>query len=460
MKTCPWNLEGLFSEAPFRWAAMKIPAAAPMLAKLDDMVGNGERNTVKKWWWDLEIQQDEGYRPTTNGSHVRDLQKNLKIDYVDQTLAVFPADQAPHPYPFPFPVDREKGIQAYEKMVSADEHRARVAAGDTDGLFHEYTTKSDVKVLHLDVSKINETARAVIQYELSMPDGSDLPAWTAGAHIDVVVAPGFIRQYSLSGNPADRKKYQIGVLREEDGKGGSKLMHRIFTLGRKIFISHPINHFPLDHTATKTFLMGGGIGITPMIAMAHELHTMGGDFALHYCVSSRQNAGFLEILAAVPWVDKTHLHFTDENTRADLPFILGDYRADHHVYTCGPDRFMDGVIAAATDAGFPDDARHLEYFTAPEAPQYENHAFTLKLTKSGREFHIPADRTTTDILLENGVHVDMKCADGICGVCKCGLISGDVEHRDFVLSNKQRENNIILCQSRAANADGVIEIDL
>jgi reductive dehalogenase len=460
MKTCPWNLEGLFAEAPFRWAAMNIPAAAPILAKLDDMVGNGERNTVKKWWWDLEIQPDEGYRPTTNGVHERDLQKDLKIDYADQTLAVFPADQAPHPYPFPFPIDREKGIQAYENMVSADEHRARVTAGNADDILHKYTIKSDTKILHVDVSAIDETAQGVIEYQLAMPDGSDLPAWTAGAHIDVVVAPGFIRQYSLAGNPSDRTKYQIGVLREEDGKGGSKLMHRIFTLGRKIFISHPINHFPLDHTASKTFLMGGGIGITPMIAMAHELHDRGADFALHYCCSGRETAGFLATLANAPWANNVHLHFSSEGTRADLAQILGDYRKGHHVFTCGPDRFMEGVIDAATAAGFPDDARHLEYFTAPEAPEYENHAFTIHLTKSKKTFEIPADRTTTDILLENGIHVDMKCADGICGVCKCGLVSGDVEHRDFVLSNKQRENSIIICQSRAAKPSGVIEIDL
>jgi len=146
--------------------------------------------------------------------------------------------------------------------------------------------------------------------------------------------------------------------------------------------------------------------------------------------------------------------------RADLDAVLANYRAGHHVYTCGPERFMDGVIDAATKAGFPDEARHLEYFTAPEAPEYENHAFKIRLEKSDQEFDIPADRTATDVLLENGVHIDMKCSDGLCGVCKCGLVSGDVEHRDFVLSKKQRENSIILCQSRAAAKDGVITLDL
>jgi len=110
--------------------------------------------------------------------------------------------------------------------------------------------------------------------------------------------------------------------------------------------------------------------------------------------------------------------------------------------------------------GFPDDNRHCEYFTVPELPEYENHPFTIRLARSGRVLHVPADKSATDILQENGIHVDTKCSDGICGVCKCGLISGEVEHRDFVLSNKQRETQVILCQSRAARPDGEIEVDL
>lgn len=460
MKTCPWNLEGLFAEAPFRWAAMNIPKAAPVLARLDDIVGNGERNTIKKWWWDLELQPDEGYRPTANGSQERDLQKDLKVRFEDQTLAVFPADQAPHPYPFPFPADREKGIQAYQNMVSAKEHKARLKSGDTADLFHRYSGDSNVKVLHVDVVRAEQTATGTVQYDLALHDGRDLPKWSAGAHIDVVVAPGFIRQYSLAGDPADRSKYTIGVLLEEEGKGGSKLLHRIFTLGRKVFISYPINHFELAKNGRKSILMGGGIGVTPMIAMAHELHAKNQDFALHYCCSSRGAAGFAKTLVNVPWRDKVHWHFSNEGTRADLVKILGTYKEGQHVYTCGPERFMESVIVAAQQAGFPETARHLEYFTAPEAPEYMNHRFKIKLVSSGREFEVGEDQSAAEVLQENGVHVDLKCADGICGVCKCDLVSGSVEHRDFVLSQKQRENSIILCQSRAVDVDGVIEIDL
>ena len=461
MKTCPWNLEGLFKEAPFRWAASNIPSAAPVLAKLDDLVGNGSLNDVKKWWWDIELEHDGAYRPSKHPINRRDLQKDLDLKYEDQTLAVYPAPLAPHPWPYPFPMDREAGIQAYEAMVSADEYKARLAKGDA-GVVHRYTVPdaADSPVIRVTLSKVEAMTADVNKYEFTTMDGSDLPEWTAGAHLDVLVSPEYLRQYSMSGNPADRSKYQIGVLREDEGRGGSLQMHRIFNEGRKVFISKPINHFELVEDATKTFLMGGGIGITPMIAFAHRLHALGADFELHYSASRKDGAGYLEDLATVPWADKLHLHFSDQGTRADLDAVLNGYQDGWHVYTCGPDRFMDGVIEAAERQGFPEEARHLEYFSVPEQPEYENFDFSVKLTKSGKTLTVPADKDLSDVLNENGYHIDVKCSDGICGVCKCGLVSGEVEHRDFVLSNKQRETAIITCQSRAAEENGVIEIDL
>ncbi len=457
MKTCPWNLEGLFAEAPFRKLAMTVPQAAKALAKLDDMAGKGAINPVKKWWWDLEMEDDGAYRPSRHPVNKRDLQKDLDLRFADQTLAVYPAPLAPPPYPWPYPMDREAGIAAYQAMIDADEHRKRREQGLAPE--HVYTpVTGDAPVMQVVISKVTKMTDAVTKYEFSLPDGSDLPPATAGAHIDVVVAPEFFRQYSLSGDPADRSKYQIAVLREDTGRGGSKLMHRIFTEGRRVFISRPINHFPLVEDAAKTLLMGGGIGITPMIAMAHRLHAIGADFALHYSCHDRQDAGFLDDLAAVPWADKVHLHISDEGTRADLP-KLATYSKGKHIYTCGPDAYMAAVIDAAAQNGFPEDARHLEYFAVPEQPDYENHPFSLAL-KDGRQIPVAADQSAADALIAAGVHVDLKCADGLCGVCKCGVIDGAVEHRDFVLSKAQRGHEMILCQSRAADSDGTITIDL
>jgi reductive dehalogenase len=460
MKTCPWNLEGLFAEAPFRWAAMHVPKAAPLLAKLDDMAGRGGLNPVKKWWWDIELHEDGAYRPARKPVNARGLQKDLVLRYEDQTLAVYPANLAPHPWPYPFPMDREAGIAAYKAMISADAYKARLARGETEGLAHEYRAAGESPVLRLVVSKVERMSPGVTKYEFRAPDGAPLPEWHAGAHLDIVVAPEFLRQYSMSGDPADRSVYQIGVLREDAGRGGSKLLHRIFTEGRRVFVSRPANHFPLEETATRSVLTGGGIGITPMIAMAHRLHALGRDFEVHYSIPSRAAAGYLADLAAVPWAGRVTLHVTDEGSRADLDAILSAYAPGWHIYTCGPDRYMQAVLAAAERAGFPEEARHFEYFSAPEAPDYENHPFTLRLLPSGREFPVPADRSATDVLSEAGIHVDVKCSDGICGVCRCTLVSGEVEHRDFVLSQAQRATNIILCQSRAAKPGGVLEIAL
>ena len=459
MKTCPWNLEGLFSEAPFRWAASNIPKLAQPLAKLDDMVGRGGLNDVKKWWWDIELYEDGGYKPARKPINRRDLSKNLDVQYKDQTLAVYPAHLAPHPWPYPFPMDREKGIAAYEAMITAEEYRKQIADGHLDPA-HKYSASGQSPVVRVEVSRVEKMTEDITKYEFKSLDGSALPEWSAGAHLDVLVAPEFLRQYSMSGDPANREVYQIGVLKEETGRGGSKTMHRIFTPGRKVFISKPINHFELDETASKTFLMGGGIGITPMIAFAHRLYALNKEFELHYSSSHSGAAGYLSDLAAAPWANRVHYHFSQEGNRADFAKILRGYEQGWHVYLCGPHRYMEGVVAAAEAVGFPEDTVHLEYFSTPDVPDYENHDFILRLEKSGKEIFVPADKDAATVLAEYGYAVDLKCSDGICGVCQCRVLEGEVEHRDFVLSQKQRQTTMILCQSRAAQKGGVLTVDI
>ena len=414
MKTCPWNLEGLFAEAPFRKLAMNVPQAAKVLAKLDDLAGKGGINPVKKWWWDLEMEDDGAYRPSPHPVNRRALQRDLDLQFEDQTLAVYPAPLAPSPYPWPAPMDREAGIAAHEAMISAEEYRKRRAEGIPPEHVYAPVTGA-APVINVVISKVTKMTNAVTKYEFSMPDGSNLPPATAGAHIDVVVAPEFFRQYSLSGDPADRSKYQIAVLRDDEGRGGSQLMHRIFAEGRQVFISPPINHFPLVEDASTTLLFGGGIGITPMIAMAHRLHARGADFTLHYSFRRRADAGVLDDLSEFPWADRVHLHVTEEGTRADLMQVI-THSKGAHIYTCGPGDYMASVMQAAELAGFPEEARHLEYFAVPEQPDYENYPFMLAL-KDGREIAVSADQSASDALIAAGVHVDVKCSVGLCGVC-------------------------------------------
>ncbi len=458
MKTCPWNLEGLFAEAPFRWAAMHIPKAAPMLAKLDDKVGKGRLNPVKKWWWDIEVKENGGFAVPDTPVNARDLQTGLDLKFEDQTLAVYPAPLAAHPWPYPDPMNREAGIAAHAALITADEHRAKNARGDTDHL-HLYDRSGDAPVLDLRISGIERLSDCVTVYTFTHPQGYDLPEWTAGAHLDLVVAPEFLRPYSMMGDPSDQTRYQIAVLREDAGRGGSALLHRVFTQGRRVFVSKPVNHFELVEDAPHTLVMGGGIGVTPMIAFAHRLHALGKPFDLHYSASTRESAAFSDVLAEMPWAQHVHHHISDEGSRADLPKIMSALPRGSHVYTCGPDAYMQSVMDSAIASDIPEDHRHLEYFSTPDAPEYVNHPFTLRLS-SGREIVVPADHSASDALIAAGIPVDIKCSDGICGVCKCGMITGEVEHRDFVLSAKQRQNEMILCQSRAAQVDGILEIDL
>ncbi|WP_220800819.1 reductive dehalogenase [Roseobacter sp. OBYS 0001] len=460
MKTCPWNLEGLFAEKPFRWAAMKVPKAAPVLARLDDALGNGGLKPVKKWWWDIELDQDGGYHPARAPVNARDLQVDLDLKYADQTLAVYPAPLAPPPWAYPFPMDREAGIAAYQNLISAAEYKRRRKAGETGAWAHAYAADTnDSPVVQVQVARVTHLTDKISHYLLKATDGAVLPRWDAGAHLDIVIAPDALRQYSLMGDPADRTCYEIAVLREETGKGGSRLLHRIFAEGRKVFVSRPINHFPLVRDADHSFLIGGGIGLTPMIAMAHSLHAEGRSFEVHYSVSHQKTAAFVPLLHSVPWADRVHVYNSENGTRAPLDAIFLAPRTGAHVYACGPDRYMAAVMEAAEKAGVSEEARHLEYFTVPDLPEYQNHDFTLAL-KDGRRIPVPADQSAAQALIAAGVAVDLKCSDGLCGVCKCGVISGEVEHRDFVLSAKQRSDQMILCQSRALQDGGELVLDL
>ncbi|MFT5893848.1 MAG: reductive dehalogenase [bacterium] len=460
MKTCPWNLEGLLADSVFRWTAMKLPGTAKALARLDDYANRGSLNKVKKWWWDLELENDGAYRPTRKPVNERELQKDLHLKYKDQTLAVYPAPLAPHPYPYPFPMDREKGIEAYQAMITAEAYKQHIADGTVDSVAHVYSNADESPVIQVVISRANKQTVDISHYQMKAVDGSELPVWTAGAHLDIVVAPEYLRQYSMCGDPADRSSYEIAVLKEREGRGGSQLMHRIFIEGRKVFVSKPINHFSLVESASKTYLMAGGIGVTPMIAMAHSLFRMGAEFVMHYSGRSRSTMAFIDELAQMAWATHVQLHISDEGNRLDMSSAFSNVEAGAHVYTCGAEAYMSAVMDAAEQAGVSEEARHLEYFSVPEVPDYENHDFTVNLAKTGKSFVVPSDKTAAEVLNENGYNIDVKCSDGLCGVCKCGLVSGEVEHRDFVLSKKQRVNAIILCQSRAAVAGGVIEINL
>ncbi len=464
MKTCPWNLEGLFAEGGFRWLAMNVPRSARLLAELDDRLDRGSINPVKKWWWDIELDRTTGGYVSAAATHRRGLQKELQLRYDDQTLAVYPADRMPPPYPVTHPVDRDEGIERYRALLTPAQYRERLQAGATEGLAPPFRLpEGEPPVFPVLLKRREDMAADLARYEFTAIDGGELPPFDAGAHIDIVIAPEYQRQYSLAGDPADRSTYVLGVLREPKGRGGSALMHRAFREGRRVFVTRPANHFPLQEDARHTLFFAGGIGVTPLIAMAHRLHAIGRPFDFHYSGASRDRAGFLGDLVRAPWRDAVRYHFKDEGARADLPELLRPWEPGLHAYTCGAPRYMDGVYEAALARGWPEEALHREYFSVPEAAAWVDHPFTLELARSGRVLEVPVGRSATDVLAEAGIGIETKCSDGLCGVCSTrydAAASTPVEHRDFVLSRRERELKVILCCSRPAEAGGRLVVDL
>ena len=286
-----------------------------------------------------------------------------------------------------------------------------------------------------------------------------------------------MRQYSLCGDPAEPCHYTIAVKREPARQGGSELLHRIFAPGRKIFISRPQNNFPLvlrnaDNQSTAppsrripfSLLMGGGIGVTPLLAMAWQLYRDGHAFALHYSARDNESAAFAALLRAAPFRDSVHIHLSRPNGRADIAAILAAVHArpdtDCQVYCCGPERYIDALVAAAAHLGMPEDCVHREYFQAPPQPGYTNHPFRIRISGRASDIAVGADVSAAQALIDAGIPIPVKCTDGLCGVCRAHVVAGAVEHRDFVLAHQQRATTVILCQSRARDPDGVIEIAL
>ena len=395
-------------------------------------------------------------------TNVRELNKHLQLKYEDQTLAAYPAPLVPPPLPAPFPVDREAGIAAYKALLSPAQHLERIAAGDTKDLVPGVRPiEGPPPVIVAKIGKRWQSSAdgKIDLFEIVSRDGKPLPSFEGGAHIDITVTPEFIRQFSLAGDPADRSKYLVGILREDQGRGGSIKIHQMLKPGVPVVVSQPRNHFPVVKNGRRHILMAGGIGVTPLIAMGHELSRAGADFVLYYKARTRAQAAFIPELQAVPWTDRVHFRFSDED-RLHVADVLGGYKAGDHLYTCGPAEFMDAVYAAALENGWHEDALHREYFSVPEGAQYVNHPFTLQLKRSGLKLLVPDDKSAAVALKDAGVNIDVKCSDGLCGVCKAPYLDGEIEHRDYVLSKSQRASYVIFCCSRAKEPDGTIVLDI
>ncbi|MDE2121821.1 MAG: ferredoxin reductase, partial [Betaproteobacteria bacterium] len=240
--------------------------------------------------------------------------------------------------------------------------------------------------IELRVAARNAAAEDICSLELQSADGRELPAFSAGAHIDLHLGDGLVRQYSLAGDPADTSRYLLGVLLEPASRGGSAAVHQRLRVGDVLGASRPRNHFALDPDAPHSLLLAGGIGITPLLSMAEQLHRDGRGFTLHYCTRSAARTAFAERLRAAPWSASAQLHHDDAapQQRLDLERALADAPRGAHLYVCGPRGFIDWVLQGARAAGWDESRLHREYFAADSAAAAPGGSFEVELASSGR----------------------------------------------------------------------------
>jgi ferredoxin-NADP reductase len=308
----------------------------------------------------------------------------------------------------------------------------------------------------LVVTEVEHVARDVVAITLRDPGGAALPAWTPGAHVDLLLTPELIRQYSLCSSPSDSRCIRVGVLREQDGRGGSAFVHDRLTTGATVRVRGPRNHFPLAGSPAYLFI-AGGIGITPLLPMLAEADAAGADWGLWYCGRSRVTMCFTDELAR--YGDRVHLVPKDEQGRLDLAAVLGTPLADTLVYCCGPERLL--ADAEQRCASWPPGALRLERFAARPAPAPPSERdFELVLARTGITVTVPAGRSVFDVVQDAGVSVLGSCHEGICGTCEQVVLAGEVDHRDSVLSPEEQavSETMMICVSRCRS--GRLTLDL
>jgi ferredoxin-NADP reductase len=273
-----------------------------------------------------------------------------------------------------------------------------------------------------------------------------LPAWTPGAHVDLILRADLVRQYSLCGSPAEREEYQVAVLRTPDSRGGSEAVHALRE-GDRVRVRGPRNHFPLV-TSRRYLFLAGGIGITPMLPMIEEADAAGADWSLHYGGRSAGSMAFRDLLAK--YGDQVHLVPQDQAGLLDVATILGSPRGDTLVYACGPEPLLRAVEDACH--GWPPNTLHLERFSAKErATDEEDQPFEVVLQRSGLSLQVEQGVTVFDAMRAAGVSVLGSCLEGICGTCEQTVLEGEVDHRDSVLDEDEQAANdcMMVCVSRS-----------
>jgi tetrachlorobenzoquinone reductase len=298
------------------------------------------------------------------------------------------------------------------------------------------------------LTEITPVARDTNLYTFARTDGAPLPPYKPGAHIDLHLPNGLVRQFSLVAPNATPQCYIVGVKRDENSRGGSRYIIEQMKVGDQIKISAPRNNFPLVEDAEHVVLFAGGIGITPIWCMAQQLNALGRSWKLYYACRSRADMAFVETLEKFEQKFR-HLHFDDQAGKVlDIAATMAEIPQSAHLYCCGPNPMLKAFEAAT--AGRPRNLIHVEYFTPKEEAAGDDNklgGFWVELAKSGEEYFIPEGKKVLEVLFDAGVDVDYSCELGICGACETKVISGIPVHHDSVLSEEEQATNekVMIC---------------
>ena len=301
-------------------------------------------------------------------------------------------------------------------------------------------------------------ARGTFAFELTSPDGIALPAFTAGSHLTVITPKGVRRNYSLCSDSSETARYEIAVKRDANGRGGSLSMADDVHEGALLTVSAPRNNFALSARANASLFIAGGIGITPILSMMRSLKHRGDGhpFRLIYCTRDADSTAFLDALQT-EFAGLVTIHHDNGDVNAAFDFWpVFEKPSGAHIYCCGPKALMETV--ADMSGHWPSGSIHFESFGVDAKAFSENLAFAVTLQRSGKRVVVSAEQTLLEALRASGCRVRSSCESGTCGSCKTGLMSGLVDHRDMVLTDEERANYVMVCVSRAATGELVLDL--
>lgn len=319
-----------------------------------------------------------------------------------------------------------------------------------------------MEVQTLKVVARRELAQSIVEWTLADPNDRLLPGCHAGAHIDVYVAPGIVRAYSLvqpSGG-APTPSYVIAVALDPQSRGGSARLHQHLKAGDLVQVGIPRNHFPLADSEAPVLLIAGGIGVTPLLAMARERAASGRPWRIVVAARSPEHAAYMPELRSLPGELITHFDSEHGGRPLDIPALFRGVDRSTHIYCCGPKPMMDAVRECAHSVSHPESHLHFESFSGVAAIAEGDQGFVVRLSSSGREIEVPPDRSILDALEDAGVIVPSVCHEGNCGTCECTVLEGEVDHRDQILSEDERLANrsMMICVSRARGERLVLDL--